>query len=290
MDRIGGFPDKLGLVMRALSFSRVALAHDLGVDKSLVGRWLSGAVHPTEHNLVRLTALVAIRHSTFSLADWFVPEDEFAAKMGLPAAAADSHETGGSLAFLQPFIGRARDETARKGAAYEGFWRTSRPSLLMPDRLFHDFGMIRRNADGLLEVTMRGAGLAFSGLMLPSEGNLFVFLQDPVGMTPMSLVFKGVVLPRAMVLDGILLLAALDTARTPGAMPIVLERVGDLCGDWERDAAQCQAMESAAPVPLEPLGEAALKTRIFRTGSPGALAIDPHDSLSRGSTTGGLVG
>jgi hypothetical protein len=56
------------------------------------------------------------------------------------------------------------------------------------------------------------------------------------------------------VLDGLLLLAALDATRTPGAMPIVLERVGDLSGDAAADEARFDAMEDAAPEPLEPLG------------------------------------
>mgnify|MGYP000007444798 CR=1 FL=1 len=36
---------------------RGRLAADLGVDKSVVGRWATGAVRPSDHNLSRLTAL-----------------------------------------------------------------------------------------------------------------------------------------------------------------------------------------------------------------------------------------
>lgn len=286
MDRVGAFPEKLGLVMRALSLSRVALAQSLAIDKSLAGRWLSGAVHPTEHNLVRLTALIAARVPEFRLADWFGDSEEFARLFGLPAPHTAPIDDESAIAFLGPFLDRSRDETLRRGQVYEGFWRTSRPSLLMTDRLFHDYGMIRRTAGGMLEVRMRGAGLTFSGWALPGEGNLFAFLQDPVGMTPMSLVFRGVTLPRAMVLDGLILLAALDATRTPGAMPIVLERVGDLSGDAAADEARCDAMEEAAPEPLEPLDPEALHQRIFRS----ALAVGAQDSLSRGCTGGGLTG
>ena len=52
------FAAKLDLVLRALSLSRGRLAAALGVDKSLVGRWTSGAVTPSDHNLSRLTQFV----------------------------------------------------------------------------------------------------------------------------------------------------------------------------------------------------------------------------------------
>jgi hypothetical protein len=290
MDRVGAFPEKLGLVMRALSLSRVALAHDLAVDKSLAGRWLSGAVHPTEHNLVRLTALVSEQLPAFRLADWFGELEDFAALFGLPAPHTVLIDADSAIAFLGPFLARSREETLRRGQAYEGFWRTSRPSLLMADRLFHDYGMIRRAANGMLEVRMKGAGLAFTGWALPGEGNLFAFLQDPVGMTPMSLVFRGVTLPRAIVLDGLLLLAALDAMRTPGAMPIVLERVGDLSGDAAADDIRCDLLEETAPEPLEPLDLEVLQQRIFRAAEATGLSVGAQDSLTRGTTRGGLTG
>lgn len=290
MDRVAALPEKLALVMRALSFSRVALAQHLAVDKSLVGRWLSGGVHPTEHNLARLTALIAAQQPDFRLVHWFADMGDFAALFGL-SAPTDAPVAGDSeVAFLGPFLARTREETRRRGSSYEGFWRTTRPSLLMSDRLFHDYGMIRQAANGLLEVRMRGAGLQFAGWMLPGEGNLFVFLQDPVGMTPMSLVFQGVSLPRAMVLDGILLLAALDATRTPGALPILLERIGDLSGDARADDARCDALAGQEPEPLEPLDPRVVQARIFRTVESGFLSVGAQDSLSRGTTGCGLTG
>ena len=40
------FSSKLQLVLKALSVSRGRLAAEIGVDKSLAGRWCSGAVRP----------------------------------------------------------------------------------------------------------------------------------------------------------------------------------------------------------------------------------------------------
>ena len=294
MERVGAFPEKLGLAMRATSLSRVALAQALGVDKSLIGRWLSGSVHPTEHNLTRLTALIAGRSPDLRLADWFGDSVEFADRLGLPPPHSSRHADDENTILLGPFVELSREETARRGSAYEGFWRTSRPSALMPDRIFHDYGMIRRADNGLLEVRMRGAGLNFTGWMMLGEGNLFVYLDDPVGRTPLALMFRGVTLPRAMVIDGLLMLAALDPSRTLAAMPIVLERIGDLSGDAEADLALCEQLQESEPEPLEPIEPEVLRAHVFRGGEalhPGCmLSVGAADSLSRGSTKAGLSG
>lgn len=280
--------------MRASSLSRVALAQALGVDKSLIGRWLSGAVHPTEHNLSRLTALIAERNPDLRMADWFGDSGELAARLGLPPPSMAAATVDEGTSFLGSFIAHARDETARRGAAYEGFWRTSRSSALMPDRIFHDYGMIRRVDNGLLEVRMSGAGLNFRGWMMPAEGNLFVYLDDPVGRTPLALMFRGVTLPRAMVIDGLLMLAALDPSRTLAVMPILLERVDDLSGDSQADLERCKGLQDLEPEPLEPLDPETLRARVFRGGvslhAGSFMSVSAADSLSRGSTHEGLRG
>lgn len=290
MERVGAFPVKIAMVLRALSLSRVALAHELAIDKSLVGRWLSGAVHPTEHNLQRLTSMVSKRIGGFSMGDWYLDVSDLALRIGtkVPTSAADLETQ--ELSFLGSFLARTREETVRRGHAYEGFWRTTRPSLLMPEQLFHDYGIIRRNANGLLEVRMRGAGLTFGGWMLPGEGNLFVFLDDPVGMTPLSLVIRGVSLPRAMVLEGLLMLAALDAGRTLGAVPILLERLGDLGADRAVDEARFERLLEELPEPLEPLGDVVIANWVERARSREFLLVGVNDSLSRGTTAAGLSG
>ena len=114
----------------------------------------------------------------------------------------------------------------------------------------------------------------------------------------MSLVFRGVALPRAMVLDGLLLLAGLDATRTPGALPIVLERIGDLSGDRAADDAHCETLSECEPQPLVPLEPDLIKARIFRSSGPAAaadggaafLSVGAHDSLSCGTTGRGLAG
>lgn len=274
------------------------MAQELQVDKSLVGRWISGAVHPTEHNLSRLTAAIGSHREGFRLADWFLALVPFAALFGVEVPAVPAPSPAGQSGLAGPLLGLAREDGVRRGAAYEGFWRTSRPSLLMPDQIFHDYGMIRQGTGGVLEVRMFGSGLSFEGWMLPAEGNLFVILHDPVGQTPMSLVFKGVTLPKATVLDGLLLLAALDANRTPGAIPILLERIADLSGDSAADDLRCAELAELDLEPFDPVPPELVQRQLYRDCGPAAaqqggelfLPIRSQDSLSRGVTRGGLSG
>ena len=50
--------------------SRGRLAADMGVDKSVVGRWVTGAVVPSEHNLMLMTAQFARRAPGFTSLSW----------------------------------------------------------------------------------------------------------------------------------------------------------------------------------------------------------------------------
>lgn len=299
MEHIADLAGKLDLALKALTLSRVGLAKALGVDKSLVGRWLGGTVHPTEYNLSRLTALISERHEGFRLIDWYGGLDEFARRFGVEAAASPSPLPAVlQQGPLSQFLESSRHELMVHGSAYEGFWRTARPSLLMRDRVFHDYGIVRRGADGLLEVRIEGSGLVFNGWLFPIAGNVFVFLFDQTGRTPMTVLMRGVTLPKAMVMDGILLLAALDSHRTPAAVPIVLERLGDLSGDAVQDRATCDRMIAEEALPVDPIPADQLEARLFRgvgpeaaaAGGEGFLAVTAARSLSRGVTASGLTG
>ena len=276
--------------------SRGKLASVLGVDKSLVGRWAAGAVHPSHHNLSRITAVVADRFPGFSMLDWERDLPQFAERIGIDPSAARIEQPLPAVQGLPvQFIDRVRRNTEHRGTAYEGFWRTSRPSVLMPHLIFQDHGMIRVNANGLLEVRMGGAGLFFHGWMMLSDNNLFVIIHDSVGQTPLFLIFNGVQLPRAEVLEGILLMAALNASRTPAAVPILLERVGDLTGDREEDDAICDQMIKRQPsISIDEISDAN-HAYLMRDVGPAAAAnggdlfLLASGQLTRGSTSTGQL-
>lgn len=279
--------------------SRGRLAAELGVDKSLVGRWVSGAVSPSAHNLENLTRLISGRCTGFTMLDWDRDLGALAAMLGVrapdPVRSMEPRPETDSLPL--PVLEMARLTTERRGAAYEGFWRTTRPSVIMPGRFFHDHGMVRRAENGLLSFKVGGAGLLFDGWLLPAEGQLFAILFDTVGQTPIFVIFNGVPLSKASFLDGIVMAAALNAARTPSAYPIVMERIGDLTGDVEADDARCAELLQTDPLAPEDGVSEALHNHLIRDIGPAAAAaggsmflLSPINStLSRGETIGGRL-
>ena len=303
MQTSSNFHEKLDLVLKALSMTRGRLASELGVDKSLVGRWVSGTVHPSSLNLENLTRLIARRCAGgFTMLDWDRGLPELAGLLGVSAPAigngVKSHGASDSLPL--PLLDMARLTTERRGQAYEGFWRTTRPSVVMPGRFFHDHGMIRRADNGLLQFKVGGAGLLFDGWLLLAEGQLFAILFDTVGQTPIFVIWNGVPLSKASFLDGIVMAAALNAARTPSAYPIVMERVGDLSGDPEEDDARCAELLKRDPLAPEGSISDEIRHHLVRDIGPKAaesgygemfLLAPMSTTLSRGETIGGrLVG
>jgi transcriptional regulator with XRE-family HTH domain len=296
MTRSANFAGKLEVVMKALSLSRGRLAQDLGVDKSVVARWATGAVTPSEHNLAALTAFVATRQPGFSMLDWDRSPDALVALFG-GQVAGPAQAPGDPLGYPPAMIEQARANTERRGGAYEGFWQTTRPSMLMKHRFFHDRGMIRREANGLLSIQFGGAGLLFTGWMLPAEGQLFVTVYDTVGYTPIFLILNGVPLPKASMLDGLVMGAALNAARSPSAYPIIMERIGDLSFDREADDARCAELLAGDPLAAEGSVPEQIERYLIRDIGPKAEATGGElflmapvaTSLSRGETAGGRL-
>ena len=126
------FAPKLELVLKALAISRGRLAADLGVDKSLVSRWVSGTNAPSGHNLSNLTALIGTRREGFTGLDWDRDLAGLAALFGGGARGASVAEGTGPAGLALKGLPVARKETAARGRAYEGFWTATRAALAAP--------------------------------------------------------------------------------------------------------------------------------------------------------------
>lgn len=231
------FADKLTFALKALSTSRGRFAADLGVSKSLVGRWCSGAVRPSALNMERLTRLIASRRPGFTLVDWDREPGELAMFFGLdPSSFSDGTMEPAPFGLSPRIVTAARAATASRGGSYEGFWRITRPAVVAPGRFCNDHGVFRRGKSGLLEFELGNPDLKFVGWALPIEGQLFVIASDTIGHLPSFLIFNGVPMPKTMVMDGIIL-TALNALRVPAAYPVLLQRIGDLSGDDDADEA-----------------------------------------------------
>jgi transcriptional regulator with XRE-family HTH domain len=150
---VHAFPERLTFVLKALSMSRGRLASEVGVDKSLVGRWCSGVVTPSSPNLARLTEIIAARKPGFTLHSWDQDLTALAEAFGVPAPAAAPAAPVGDM-FPFPLLSQPSAADMVRGADYEGIWRSTRPSSEMPGQFVHDHILLRREASGAMSFTL----------------------------------------------------------------------------------------------------------------------------------------
>ena len=289
------FSEKLSLVLKALSMSRGRLASELGVDKSLVGRWVSGAVSPSSHNLENLTRLVASKRDGFTMLDWDRDLRTLASLFGVEVMATRA-ELDPVINVLDtlfaPIQQAARQASPERTAPYEGFWRSTMAAPGQPVRFLCIYGIIRRVENGLIEFRGGCAGLNYDGWLLPAEGKLFAMVLDRWARTPVAMILNTVSLPKATRLDGLVLTALMDSSRTPLATPIVFERLGDLTGDTAVDDATFAELKKKPPFPDSSEISAEVQAHIVRNFGPSAAA-DGGDQflMSRisNSISGGIM-
>src|SRR3954447_26586436 len=119
------FAKKLELALKVLSMSRARLAADLGVDKSVVGRWVTGAVQPSAHNLSLLSALIAEKVPGFTALDWERSLAAFAELLGADLDMLSGKKLSAAPMTLPlPLLDRFVATSLLRGPAYEGFYRS----------------------------------------------------------------------------------------------------------------------------------------------------------------------
>lgn len=245
------FAQRLDLVLKALSMSRARLAADLGIDKSLAGRWVSGAVQPSAYNLERLTALVAGRCPGFTMLDWERDLDALADQLGVvPAGAPPSPPAAVRDALLPPLpyglVELARRETRRRGAAYEGRWKATRLSSSGALRFMVEHALIRCDGD-TLAFRHFGGGWEVRGWLLVLSVQLYGVICDASDDSMGFYVLNGVTSARATCIDGVFSTVCADRNLTPNSQVVVFERVGDLADDDEQWAAAHIARSAVTP-------------------------------------------
>lgn len=232
---------KLAFVLKALSMSRGQLASELGVDKSAVGRWITGAATPSPHNLAQLTARVRTRVEGFTTLDWERDLDGIAAAIGVAAPGAARGGVAGGLRL--PLMEESLATTRLRGGAYEGFYRTTRPYAQRPGKYVHDQIMLRRDENGFLRMRMFAGGTQVEGWVMLMQNQLFTVASELTSGAFVSAIINGVNTQTAGVLDGIILFCALDPGWTPTASACLFECTGALTGDREADDAHFAALQ-----------------------------------------------
>jgi hypothetical protein len=295
---VENFPERFDLALKALCISRGGAAALLGVDKSVVSRWLKGVNGPTQHNLARLTALLAERRPGFTMLDWDLDLARMAEKLGVvPVAAEPSPAALGGLlgGWLPPrLLEEALATTRARGEAYEGFWRTTRPAISPPGRFVHDRVLIRRNRDGLLTFRLGVIDMRFEGWACPSQTQLVAAAVDAETGVFIFAILNAVLRQRADVLDGLALTCQRSAGGSAFASAVLLERTGFLGADEAQDDARFEASIVADPFVGPETLAPGLADHLFRDVGPTAFAAGGDAlltmafsrSLSRGPEPG----
>ena len=225
------FSIQLEKLMGELNLSRVALARELGLDKSVIGRWLSGVNQPTGHNLTRITEIARRRWPDATVAFWQQGE----AARGTSPAPAPEPAAPASL-FQQ---GRWRFENARVARvptlelAYVGWWsgffQSVRNRNIVSIVSFHlwvdDLGLRCEFTEG------RFWG---DGPTIAVSSRLHCYWEmAPAYDRVCAMLFNGVFGRDTLMMDGLVLSAASDPVGTPASSPMLLFRIGSQA-DYER--------------------------------------------------------
>ncbi len=276
------FGEKLTLVLKALSVSRGRLAAEVGVDKSVVGRWASGAVVPSALNLERLTHFIAGRAPGFTLLDWDRDLAGLAGHLGVePPSVAEAGSAAVSNFLPEAMLAEGRANIAARGEDFAGIWRTTRPQAGMKDQLIHDHILQWVAPDGLLRHIYCVAGqIRYEGWAIPIHDQLYTITSDAASGTFIFTILHGVPRRRAMVMEGIALNCMRGRDSLVTATPCLFERVAEVTGDMAADEA-CFARAIAGPV-IAPEGSisAEVRARMFPDIGPAAAANGGHRMLA----------
>lgn len=278
---IDQFDVKLSLIRDRLSLSRVQLAQAVGVDKSVAARWASGRIHPGDQSIVRLTDLARRQIVGFSRSDWDLTVADFARRLGIPPPKT-----------AEPEIDAARlPELTEHVALYGGLWLLIHSSFTGMPRLF-GFFLDLQAKDGSLGFELGdGFGYRARGSVAVGQGKLCLHghaVMHPHQVWPIYLVFNGVQIYRAAVIDGFILSWCRDSACTLTALRTIGWRLAPHVADpvvarrrFEAAAAHI-VVENQAGRLQEHLPEW-IRTEIFDMPLPpahGALRLPVEHSLA----------
>jgi transcriptional regulator with XRE-family HTH domain len=278
------FAEKLQILLKTLSLSRAGLAAGLNVDKSLVGRWASGAVIPSEHNLSLLTQFIAERVDGFTMLEWEKDLPAFSERLGITTGTGQPSSMAGWIPDV--LIEEATRGAKRRATAYDGIWRSTRSSSDLPGRFLHDITLIRSEDSGIIEFSSGIEGVRYHGRAMLLQHQLFSIAADEDAVTMMLGIFNGVARQKAEVLDGLSVATLRDAGSSPACSAVVMHRISDLTGDRNSDLALFEASVTAQN-PLAPEGSVSqdIIDHLANTttpDAPGLMRMFFQNSMARG--------
>lgn len=272
------FHEKLAFVLKALSLTRADVAKALAVDKSLVGRWVTGVTVPSAHNLARLTGLVAARRPGFSLLNWEDGIDALGALVGVERRQMALRPGNGSAS--SPLFGPLADleaetlaRTLRRGPAYEGIFRNTRPFSDLAGKFLYEYAMTRMEPDGLYTWSRSLGNISVISRFIALHSQIFIAGKEVTTGLPVFGIVNGSNGGKVMRYEGILLYAAHDGLHTPFATPFIADRVADLTGDRVADEALFATFAEQAAIAPDGDVPPDVRAHLLKDVGPSAFAM-----------------
>ncbi|MEO8242017.1 MAG: helix-turn-helix transcriptional regulator [bacterium] len=276
------FSRKLDTVMKSMSISRGRLAQESGLDKSLIGRWVSGTVRPSSLNLERVTLALARRSPGFSMLDWDRPLTDFVRQFGGIGRVEWPEPGRAGLLLHHDVLNPARAQTSQRGDRYSGHYWIHRKSFGWPGRQAR-LAMSIQPRDGLLELWEGAPGFEYRGWGLLLTNRLYCMFTDDAKEVMAYMITNAARPPKAQVLHAVFLGVSSDGQLTPKSAPAVLVRAHDLVGDRDADAAIYASMKAeggfydraAVPTAIQAFLDRDFGPRAFAEGGPDMVTAPP---------------
>jgi len=227
------FPENLAWVMTRLNLSRVELAHRIGVDKSVVRRWVLGQTQPSDLNISMLTSMAAERIDGFTRDCWHELPGALPARLNSPAV--NGHTPDPLASVLPHFSAKAHAGLQSGRDRYAGIWAML-CVVAAPDgghALFASGGMITER-DGQLWMQSSGgtAGMRTGdGPIFVSEDKLWILLDEWSGRNDLcAILLNGSAAQQAVIMDGLYMVRSFMSGN-PVAGRIRMFRLADVPPD-----------------------------------------------------------
>lgn len=287
--------------MTRLNLSRVELAHRIGVDKSVVRRWVLGQTQPSDLNISMLTSMAAERIDGFTRDCWHEPPGVLPSRLEAPVA--NGHALDPLEAVFPHFGAKAHGGLQSGLDRYSGVWAML-CVVSAPDgghALFASGAMITdRNEQLWLHSSDGSAGMRTGdGPIFVSEDKLWMLLDEWSGRNDLcAILLNGSASQQAVIMDGLYMVRSFmsgspvagrirmfrlaDIPADPTAADALYRRVCDRSGELSRNNLAAQLPDNVAALLLG-------AENAGRLATPYVMPVGPSESMTTVALTVDLL-
>jgi hypothetical protein len=225
----------------------VELAHRIGVDKSVVRRWVSGETRPSDVNLSSLTEIATQQIPAFNRNHWREPPEKMSAVLGLESGSVP--EVGGLHTLLPLFATRTQNGLSYGLERYGGLWATIF-TVAGPNgayTLFCSGVLISQTGNQLWAQVSDGKNgiRSIAGPAFVADDMLWLMMEEHSSRNDLCITLAYGAVGRALILDGLYLIRSFVSG-SPVCGRGTFFRLADLPADPDEAGALFHAISDRA--------------------------------------------